>query len=72
MHTLNVDGGYLVVHNGDFSGDLMIRSPRGCQHHEEGAEHWMPFHVLQAVVAEKMRADRISALEEASTEELLS
>lgn len=71
MHTLHVDGGYLVVHNGDFSGDVMIRTPKGSAHHEEGAEHWIPFHVLEAVVAEKIRADKIAVLEQAEAGELL-
>jgi hypothetical protein len=64
MHTLHVDGGYLVHHNGDFSGTVEIFSP-------STATMYVPFHVLAAIVAEKIRADRIETLEQADTDDLL-
>ncbi len=65
MRTLNTDS-YTVNYNGDFSGDVILR------HKESGSSFTIPFNVLEELVAEKVRADRIGALEEATAEELLS
>jgi hypothetical protein len=66
MHMMEFLGGWIVNHNGDFSGDVELRSP------------WnptqvtvVPFGILRAVVAEKVRRDRIAALEQASDEDLI-
>lgn len=65
MHTMEFVGGWVVNHNGDFSGDVELRAPG----HPTGVTK-VPFMVLQAVVAEKIRLERIAALEQASDAEL--
>lgn len=67
MHMLELDDGYAASCNGDFSGNILFRTPG-----DTGYTISLPFSVLEAVVAEKVRADRIAALEEAEPRELLS
>lgn len=65
MHTLMI-GCYAIQHNGDFSGSVILRNK------ETGRSSTIAFSVLEELVAEKLRADRIARLEQATTEELLS
>ena len=65
MHTLTCDP-FAINYNGDFSGDVIIR------HRQTGGSFTVPYSVLEELVAEKVRQDRIATLEQATTEELLS
>ena len=65
MHSLESNG-WIAHFNGDFSGDVELRAP-GTPTQVTS----VPFTVLQEIVAEKVRRDRIAALEEASPDELL-
>lgn len=56
-----------VLHNGDFSGEIVLLS------HEEGrADVTLPFRLIEKIVAEKIRRDKIRKLEDASAEDILS
>lgn len=66
MHTMEFMGGWVVQHNGDFSGTVELRAPGSPTLVLE-----VPYLVLQAVVAEKVRRDRIAKLEDAKDEDLL-
>lgn len=65
MHTTNLPCGWTANHNGDFSGEVFLR-PQGGQD-----DVVIPFDVLAALVAEKIRRDRIAALENMTTGQLL-
>lgn len=65
-HTIEFLGGWSVNFNGDFSGDVEFRSPG-----TPTQVSVIPYRIVQAVVAEKVRRDRISALEDAKDEDLL-
>lgn len=65
MHTLEIEG-WIVHHNGGFDGDVELHAPGTPSHVTV-----VPFSVLAAIVAEKIRADRISALEDAEPRDLL-
>jgi hypothetical protein len=58
MHMMEING-WTVHHNGDFSGHVEIVRP------DKSLASSVPFEVLEAVVAEKIRRERIAALEEA-------
>lgn len=64
MHSMTLEDGWLAHFNGDFSG--MIEFVR-----RDGVAVFLPFSIIEAVVAEKLRRDRIAQLEEASPKELL-
>ena len=64
MHTME-EQGWRITYNGDFSGEIRFASP-------QGDKSRLPFTVLEAVVAEKVRGERIERLEQASAQELLS
>lgn len=66
MHSMDFDSGWVANFNGDFSGDVELRAPG----HPTGITN-VPFRVLQAIVAEKVRRTRISMLEDAADEDLL-
>lgn len=66
MHSMEING-WTVHFNGDFSGDIELHAPG----FPTGVTK-VPFEVLAEVVAEKVRRDRISELENASAEEILS
>ena len=53
-----------IHHNGDYSGDIIIQTP-------SGLEMTMPFAAVEELVAEKVRSERMSRLEDATVEELL-
>lgn len=55
---------YLVHHEGDYSGDVLI-----CMSGDR--EVRLPFEVLKAVVAEYVRSHETSLLEQASVDDLL-
>jgi hypothetical protein len=65
MHTLEREG-WVLHFNGDFSGDVELRSPG-----TPTQVTVVPFTVLQAIVAEKVRLDRIADLEEMDDDLLL-
>lgn len=60
MHTMELFGGWRVHHNGDFSGDVEITAPG-----TPTQVMVVPMLVLQCVVAEQLRRERIAALEDA-------
>lgn len=65
MHNLKI-GVWSINYNGDFSGSVFFR--------KDGVGNWagIPFTVIEQLVAEKVRAERIAHLEMADTKELLS
>ena len=63
-HNLTIQG-HTANFNGDFSGEVIIWLPQG------RGSFAVPFVVLETIVAEKVRRQRISALEDASPSELL-
>ncbi len=69
-------------HNGDFSGDVLITGPLGSFNFEETTEKHLhglpgyekiriPFSLMEELVAEKIRKDRIAALENADDHTIL-
>lgn len=64
MHHLPIDLGWSANHNGDFSGDVSINRP-------DGSSFSVPYFVLEAIVAQKVRSDRINNLEQAEPRDLL-
>ncbi len=64
MHSMKI-GEWNIHYNGDFSGDIHFDRRDGKE------KIRIPFSVVEALVAEKVRAERIAQLEDASTEELL-
>jgi hypothetical protein len=66
MHTMEFVGGWIAHHNGDFSGDVELHSPG-----TPTQVTVVPFLIIQQIVAEKVRRDRIAKLEEAGPAELL-
>ena len=63
MHSMQVRDWH-INHNGDFSGNVEFIAPTG--------EHYgIPFEVLKEVVAQKVRNDRIAAIESSTAESLL-
>lgn len=67
MHTFE-KGDWVILHNGDFSGFVEIKH---MQHDHVLGSMKVPFAVLEALVAEKVRQDRIAELEQAAPSELL-
>lgn len=65
MHNMQIKG-WNINYNGDFSGEVSFRQPGAYIPYE------VPFVIIEQIVAEKVRAERIEKLEEATTEELLS
>ncbi len=62
-------GDFYVIRNGDFSGPIQIH-----KRDVSGEAHLiaeLPFWLLAHIVAEKVRQDSISKLEQASPEDLL-
>src|SRR3954468_13991555 len=64
MHNLPIGRGWSANHNGDFSGDVDFSD-------HDGKHYVIPFFALEAVVAEKVRRERIAALEDADPGDLL-
>lgn len=64
MHHMEWFSKWAANFNGDFSGDVIFISP-------DGTEHAIPFVHVASVVAEKIRRDRIAALEQADEGDLL-
>lgn len=64
MHTIKWYSNWSVNFNGDFSGNVIFLSP-------DGVEHSIPFAHVASVAAEKIRRDRIAALEQADEKDLL-
>lgn len=75
MRTLELSDGWVANHNGDFSGEVLIRKHKI----DEKGEHSMkvdvdveiPFDVLKGVVAEYVRLRRLIKLESATADEIL-
>jgi len=67
MHTFE-HGNWVVNHNGDFSGFVEIKH---MQHEFVLGSMKVPFAVLECLVAEKIRAEKIAELEQMSAVELL-
>ena len=70
MHHMDL-GNFSINFNGDFSGDILVDLTNGSGFVGTKRVCEMPFMVMAAIVAEKIRREKISALEEASTAELL-
>lgn len=64
MHNISFFSKWAVNFNGDFSGDVHFVSP-------DGVEHIVPAYAVLAVGAEKIRRDRIAALEQMNDSDLL-
>lgn len=64
MHHLSWHSQWAANFNGDFSGDVIFVAP-------DGTKHAIPFSHCLSVVAEKVRRDRINALEQADDRDLL-
>lgn len=75
-------GGHWVNHNGDFSGDLWVTVPVGKIEPapvtaEDGIRYdlystvKLPYEVCKAIVAAKIRADRVRELENATDAQVL-
>lgn len=76
MHTTRLSSGRDLMHNGDFSGNLHIICAPGEVENIAGANGpivrvTIPFEDLKEIVAEYVRGERISAAEQATTDELL-
>lgn len=64
MHTLKTETGWVANVNGDFSGDVRL------SHEEKGVDVTLPFDVLKSLVAEYVRREKITRLEEASLDQM--
>lgn len=64
-HTTNAPGGTAFIHNGDYSGDVEIVAA------DKTRGVTIPFEDLMWVVADYVRLQRISKIEEASALSLL-
>lgn len=64
MHNLEINGWNINV-NGDFSGDVVIDHP------DELRRISIPFAILEGIVAEKVRRERIAAIEQMPPTDLL-
>lgn len=64
MHTFEHDGGVVINHNGDYSGDVIITDLNGnrCE---------VPFEALRDFVAGWVRADLINFAENAPSDVIL-
>jgi hypothetical protein len=75
MHTTHfkIDGQpYTVHHNGDYSGDVIIALAGGDEPYVAETElRPIPFQLMEKLVAEKVRDERISALEQMEPKRLL-
>lgn len=63
-HSISFYSGWTVNFNGDFSGDVEFVA-------KDGTRHAIPFHAVEAVVAEKVKRDRIAKLEDMDPRDLL-
>lgn len=60
-------GEYWLHYNGDFSGDVVVDFPE-----DSGlGQVQIPYQLFRALAAEQIRSQRIGALEQMTTEELL-
>lgn len=72
MHTTRLKDGWFAIHNGDYSGDVIIR-------HQDSTftlatfdtEITIPFSVLEEIVANKVRDEFINRVENAEPSEIL-
>lgn len=67
MHTLEYDD-WVINHNGDFSGFVEIKH---MQHDFVLGSMKVPFAILECLVAEKVRRNKIEKIEQMSAVELL-
>lgn len=63
MHSFNAPSGTTFHHNGDFSGFIEYEDSKG-------GYATLPFEDMKALVAEYVRRERISRLEEMSDDEV--
>jgi hypothetical protein len=63
-HSISFYSNWTVHFNGGFDGDVEFVAP-------DGTKHAIPFHAVEAVVAEKIKRDRISTLENMDPRDLL-
>ena len=78
MITTKLDNGRVFLHNGDFSGNLLINVAPGEVDYTETVPGepttWrvaLPFEDVKAIVAEYVRRERTTALETASDDDIL-
>lgn len=69
MHTFT-HGDTIIHHNGDFSGSVTI-APGKTESGAKQVEIEVPFSALRALVAEYVRREAISRLEQASPNDIL-
>lgn len=65
MHTLKTETGWTAHFNGDFSGDVRLSNEK------KSVDVTLPFEVLEALVVEYIRHERIARLEQATPCEIL-
>lgn len=65
MHSMEVDE-YTVNYNSDFSGEVYLTNNRN------KVNSVIPFEVFEALVAEKLRSEMISKIEQMTDGELLA
>lgn len=75
MHTTGVKG-ITFIHNGDFSGYVIIVLPKGSVQKLTGPDSskvhvQVPFEAIKGLVAEFVRQEKERALEDAEDDELL-
>jgi hypothetical protein len=63
-HTSRLPDGWIAIHNGDFSGDTLLR-------HDGEDVAYVPFHIIKALVSQYVRDQRIARLEDMTDEEVL-
>jgi hypothetical protein len=69
-HTTDTDGGTVFIHNGDYSGEVTVRAPKGMPLDDGRFELTVPFTDLRALVLDYLRQRMISGLESASDDTL--
>ncbi len=76
MHTLQVnceDGQYVVFHNGDFSGEIIVQRRASLKPGaRDSSEVTVPYAVMEAVVAANLQSELIGALEQMAPAEFLN
>ena len=71
MHTTQLGDNIVAHHNGDFSGDVIFSGQFSVEDDIGGATVTIPFSCIETLVAEHIRSERISELEQMTTPDLL-
>ena len=69
IHSFYASQGTVFFHNGDFSGEVIVRVPESKNEDQQEVE--VPFEDLKEFVAKYICSEKISKLEDAEPDEIL-